>query len=225
MTFNRHIPDNLNHEEIFQLFFHWAQNDGYIDSSKPALEVHDYQYHLSMFNTHLRTLNEIAPNIDIPIEYLTYEAFEEYIKQAHKNSMTLRTSGSASSKIDAVLRYFVDQPVHFDIQMNRLQEDLVFIQRLMSQQELQRCLSQLIEDKHIEIVKRGGTTYRLTWDGEYWYETGGYTENLTMDKQLKEVQFAVAETNKIMVRLTWVMAASAIISAFAAAWEIWGGKP
>jgi len=199
----------------FEIVFEKAYEDGFILYTNEAQKSAEESLHSFLFNQYLQETFNISITEDNYLRYCTYENFYNYLSNYYQLPR-FNLSLTAIEKIDTVLKFFIsDKNLRPRILGHVIASRIVTKESLMSYDDLQRCLNQLVKDGFItvEIDVNKKAEYLITWDGEYFCEIGGYQNDVKLDLDAKEAPIKTAKMQHQLNRLTWILAIAAGVSA------------
>lgn len=78
---------------------------------------------------------------------------------------------------------------------------------------INKYLNQLTEDGMLEMeLINGIANYRISWDGDFFFQTGGYAKDVEMDSQIKTVSIRMEKLQRMMIWLTAILAFSGFVA-------------
>lgn len=80
-------------------------------------------------------------------------------------------------------------------------------------QNLNKYLNQLTKDGFLEMeLINGIANYRISWDGNFFFQVGGYEKDVEMDNQIRRAPLRMEKLQRTLTCLTGILAVSATVA-------------
>ncbi len=203
----------MNSGEPFEKVFNEAETEGWLHFNNMFQREAEYSLHDALFTSYLQELNGHPQTQLTPIQYqnlCTFENFKNYLSGYHESHTKITDQLNAVQKIDSVLKFLYDRPPFSRItELRLIAEKLVSTYCLMSYYDLMRCVNQLENDKMIRREGDDKHEVSITWDGQFFYETGGYESDTKDEANARRAPVQMARMQVLIVILTIVLSITA----------------